>query len=121
MGACSLVLPLQTRRASRPWPRPDSPCSSSLPARMTRRCSLPRDGRVLEHGQPGAVLEAVAAAPLDPSDLRRALTGCADAPDVQSARQVGPDWRVVLMGRARSISVATTVTVPGGSLGPFIA
>jgi hypothetical protein len=56
---------------------------------------LPRDGRVLEHGPPGTVLEAVAAAPLDPSDLRRALTGCADAPDVRSARQVGPDWRVV--------------------------
>lgn len=56
---------------------------------------LPRDGRVLEHGPPGAVLEAVAAAPLEPADLRRTLTGCADAPDVRSARQVGPDWRVV--------------------------
>jgi hypothetical protein len=59
---------------------------------------LPRDGRVLEHGRPAAVLEAVAEAPLDPSDLRLALTGCADAPDVQSARQVGPDWRVLSDG-----------------------
>ena len=56
---------------------------------------LPRDGRVLEHGPPGAILEAIAAVPLDPSDLRLALTGCADAPDVRSARQFGPDWRAV--------------------------
>jgi hypothetical protein len=56
---------------------------------------LPRDGRVLEHGRPAAVLEALAGTPLDPVDLRIALTGCALAPDAQKAHQLGTDWRVV--------------------------
>jgi hypothetical protein len=56
---------------------------------------LPRDDRVLEHGRPEAVLEAVAAVPLDAEGLRVVLTGCAVAPDAAQARQVGDDWRVV--------------------------
>jgi len=56
---------------------------------------LPRDGRVLEHGRPEAVLEAVAAVPLDAAALRVVLTGCAGAPDLARARQIGDDWRVV--------------------------
>lgn len=56
---------------------------------------LPRDGRVLEHGQPDAVLEAVTGVPLNGSDLRLALTGCGIAPRAAEARQIGDDWRIV--------------------------
>src|SRR5207247_11119018 len=37
---------------------------------------LPRDDRVLEHGRPAAVLEAIAGVPLDAADLRVTLIGC---------------------------------------------
>src|SRR5262245_2967279 len=56
---------------------------------------LPRDERVLEHGKPREVLEAVAGIPLDGMDLRRALTGCPSLPDREAGRTVGDDWRVV--------------------------
>lgn len=56
---------------------------------------LPHDGRVLEHGRPDTVLEAIAGIPLDASDLRTALTGCASAPDGATARALGDDWRMV--------------------------
>lgn len=56
---------------------------------------LPRDERVLEHGRPAEVLEAVAGVPLDSSDLRKVITGCVDTPDVGRARQPGDAWRVV--------------------------
>lgn len=56
---------------------------------------LPRDRRVLEHGRPRDVLDAVAGVPLDAADLRVALTGCAVAPRANEARQIGDDWRIV--------------------------
>jgi len=56
---------------------------------------LPRDDRVLEHGPAASVLEAVAGVPLDPADLKAALTGCAQAPDSAHGRSFGNDWRVV--------------------------
>lgn len=56
---------------------------------------LPRDQRVLPHGDPAAVLEAVAGVPLAPSDLRQALTGCALDGEAQSGRGFGASWRVV--------------------------
>ena len=56
---------------------------------------LPRDDRVLEHGPAAPVLEAVAGVPLDPADLKAALTGCAQAPDSAHGRSLGNDWRVV--------------------------
>jgi hypothetical protein len=59
---------------------------------------LPRDNRVLEHGQSDKVLEAVAGVPLDAAGLRTALTGCATAPDTERAQQFGADWRVVVDG-----------------------
>jgi hypothetical protein len=59
---------------------------------------LPRDERVLEHGKPEAVLEALTGVPLDPADLRRALTGCPNAADRESGRAVGDDWRVATDG-----------------------
>jgi hypothetical protein len=58
---------------------------------------LPRDDRVLPHGQPAAVLEAVAGVPLDPIDLKAALTGCSP-PATADGRQLGNDWRAVTAG-----------------------
>ncbi len=59
---------------------------------------LPRDERVLEHGTPAEVLEAVAGIPLDAAELRRAITACPSAPDADSGRAAGEDWRTVSDG-----------------------
>ena len=59
---------------------------------------LPHDGRVLEHGRPDEVIEAIAGVPLDPSALRAALIGCASAPDIAGAKQVSDDWRMIADG-----------------------
>lgn len=56
---------------------------------------LPRDERVLEHGKPADVLDAVAGLPLDAPDLRRALTGCPNTPNAGMAAALGDDWRMV--------------------------
>jgi len=59
---------------------------------------LPRDNRVLRHGRPDAVLEAVAGPPLDAVELRETLTGCAPPAAGANGRQLGADWRVVAVG-----------------------
>ncbi len=56
---------------------------------------LTRDRRVLQHGRPQAVLEAVTALPLDAADLRVALLGCVAGADTDRGSQLGDDWRVV--------------------------
>ncbi len=56
---------------------------------------LARERRVLEHGRPSAVLEALTGLPLNGADLRRVLTGCADAPRADEAARLGDDWRSV--------------------------
>jgi len=57
---------------------------------------LPRDERILEHGRPDAVLEAIAGIPLDAADLDRTLTGCDSVPSVvgggSTATQFGATW-----------------------------
>lgn len=58
---------------------------------------LPRDRRVLERGDPAAVLEAVTGVPLDAVELRRVLTGCAPDP-AGGGRSHGPDWRALPLG-----------------------
>ena len=55
---------------------------------------LPRDRRVLEHGKPPDVLEAVSGVPLDAAGLRALVTGCANAPDASDAVAFGDNWRV---------------------------
>ena len=55
---------------------------------------LPRDRRVLEHGTPRDVLEAVTGIPLSAADLRSTLTGCASA-DPARGQRAGDDWRIV--------------------------
>lgn len=57
---------------------------------------LPRDDRVLEHGRPDAVLEAVAGVPLSAADLELTLKGCAPVEGPIEARQIGGDWRVIV-------------------------
>jgi hypothetical protein len=57
---------------------------------------MPHDNRVLEHGKPAAVLEALAGLPLDASELRLALVGCPSRADAASAKAVGADWRVIV-------------------------
>lgn len=59
---------------------------------------LTRENRVLPHGRPDAVLEAVTGVPLDAADLRTVLTGCAAVPDAIAGRQLGDLWRVVSHG-----------------------
>ncbi len=53
------------------------------------------DDRVLEHGPPAAVLEALTGVPIDARELRPLLTGCAEEPDVSGAQALGDRWRVV--------------------------
>lgn len=59
---------------------------------------LPREDRVLEHGPPAAVLEAVAGVRLDPAELRQALTGCVPPAESPQGKSLGADWRVVTVG-----------------------
>lgn len=59
---------------------------------------LPRDQRVLEHGKPADVLEAVAGIPVDSGELRRTFTGCPSAPDVETGRAAGDNWRTLSDG-----------------------
>jgi hypothetical protein len=60
---------------------------------------LTRDGRVLEHGRPDAILEAVTGVPLDAAGLRIALLGCAAGPESARGRLLGANWRVVPEGQ----------------------
>ena len=61
---------------------------------------LPRDNRVLEHGRPDEVLDALTGMPLGAADLHDTLTGCASAPasGPLQARAFGDLWRVVAAG-----------------------
>lgn len=56
---------------------------------------LPRDERVLEHGRPADVLDAVAGVPLSASDLHAVLTGCTPAVSQPEGRALGADWRMI--------------------------
>ena len=64
---------------------------------------LPRDDRVLEHGRPGAVLDAAVGVPVDASDLVTTLAGCAPPAAASPGLARGADWRVVALsaGQAR--------------------
>jgi hypothetical protein len=56
---------------------------------------LPRDRRVLEHGRPAEVLEAIAGVPLAPVGLRETLTGCVVSADARTnANAPDSHWRV---------------------------
>ncbi len=55
---------------------------------------LPRDRRVLEHGRPAEVLEALTGVFLDPAALRHTLTGCAPS-EGGAGRMLGEQWRLI--------------------------
>ena len=60
---------------------------------------LPRDNRVLEHGRPEDVLEAVTGVPVDAASLRSLVTGCTQSASRETAgldnvRSLGDAWRV---------------------------
>ena len=59
---------------------------------------LPRDDRVLEHGRPAEVLNAVAGVPLNAADLHATLTGCAPPVPQPQGRERGSGWRLVTGG-----------------------
>ncbi len=75
---------------------------------------LPRDRRVLEHGRPGAVLEAVTGVPLDAADLDRVLTGCVAPARTESARavQLGDRWRRISDGSQETFLARDAATSP---------
>ncbi len=56
---------------------------------------LNREGRVLEHGPPDLVLEALTGAPLDAAALRMTLTGCDLPTATGDGRSLGENWRVL--------------------------
>jgi hypothetical protein len=56
---------------------------------------LPRDGRIVEHAPPAAVLEAVTGVPVDGAGLRHALTGCTPSAVGAGGKSLGPDWRLI--------------------------
>ena len=63
---------------------------------------LPRDRRVLEHGKPEELLDAIAGVPLDPAALKSTLTGCdRDTGAPADVRAFGDGWRVVGGDRLR--------------------
>ena len=56
---------------------------------------LPRDNRVLAHGRPDAVLEAMAGVPFSTADLLPLLTGCTPFTAAPETRGFGDLWNVV--------------------------
>ena len=54
---------------------------------------FPRDDRVVEHGRPAELLEAVAGVPLAAADLLPTMTGCAVPEPLGGAQALGDDWR----------------------------
>ncbi len=70
---------------------------------------LPRDERVLEHGQPDRVLDAAAGVPLTAAELRTTLTGClAEPADGGTVVAAADDWRVLAWRRGRGVSPSLT-------------
>lgn len=60
---------------------------------------LPRDNRLLEHGRPEDVLEAVAGVPIDAAALRSLVSGCPRSASggtngLENVRSLGENWRV---------------------------
>jgi hypothetical protein len=54
---------------------------------------FPRDDRVVEHGRPADLLEAVAGVPLAAGDLLPTMSGCAMPEPLGSAQALGENWR----------------------------
>jgi len=61
---------------------------------------LPRDDRVVEHGAPAEILEAVTGVPVDAAALRETLAGCPPLASAAGGHALGADWRLLQIGRA---------------------
>jgi hypothetical protein len=59
---------------------------------------LPNDNRIVEHGRPDEVLEAVAGVPFSPVDLRALLTGCPPSTGAATAKRFDDQWELVSIG-----------------------
>jgi len=59
---------------------------------------LPRDARVVEHGRPAELLEAVAGVPLTPSEMLGTLTGCHVPDRLDHPQAIGDLWRTAAGG-----------------------
>ena len=59
---------------------------------------FPRDNRVVEHGRPAELLEAVAGVPLAAADLLPTMTGCAAPEPLGSPLALGDNWRTASGG-----------------------
>jgi hypothetical protein len=59
---------------------------------------LPRDSRVVEHGKPAELLDALTGVALTPSELLRLLDGCLIPERVNSPQAIGDLWRTVAGG-----------------------
>jgi hypothetical protein len=68
---------------------------------------LPRDNRVLPHGEPAAVLEALTGVPLSTPELRSTLTGCTSASS-RAARMIDEKW-IAIPGAASAGAAAEDV------------
>jgi len=64
---------------------------------------MPRDARVVEHGRPAEVLEALTGVALTPSELLRTLTGCYVPDRLGSPLAYGDLWRSVAGGGGAKI------------------
>lgn len=73
---------------------------------------LPRDQRVLRHGDPAAVLEAVTGVPLGAAELRRTLTGCPPEGAPGDGLAFGANWRSVTMTSGRAYLHRTSGATP---------
>jgi hypothetical protein len=78
-------------------PAPFGPPMFTFVARANDGTVLLRDGRVLEHGKPDAVLEAMTGVSMTPAELRITLTGCADEREAAGgdARSLGDGWLMI--------------------------
>ena len=61
---------------------------------------LPRDDRVVEHGAPNEILEAVTGVPVDAAGLRETLAGCPPLASASGGRALGAEWRLLQVGGA---------------------
>lgn len=64
---------------------------------------LPREDRVLSNAADYAVLDAVAGVPLETTELRAVLLGCADAETVSDVRAYGSRWLSMRNGQADTL------------------
>jgi hypothetical protein len=59
---------------------------------------LPRDARVVEHGRPAELLEAIAGVPLTPLEMLRTLIGCHIPDRLDNPQAIGDLWRTAAAG-----------------------